>query len=159
LLPEGRVEDPSIWPVQCFWECPTFGTLEIVSDPAVVVDRCTVAGIFRKESRSDTIYSDIDLDGSPERIEIGFRGNASAPMYVFREIDGGYEYLGQFSAHPSFTVRRDSSGVPTIQYIHRFGVDDLWLRRIQYIGNEFVTVSTQQVSADSTPDAESISDE
>ena len=158
-LPVGGVGDAAAWPVQCFAECPRAGTGEVVSDPAVVVDRCALAVTFRNDPRVPAIYRDIDLDGSVERIEVGTSGNSSAAMYVFREAENGFVYLGLLNAHPSFRVNRDAAGVPTIEYVLRFGADDLRLQRIQYIQGEFQSVGSEQISADSLDDAEGFPDE
>jgi hypothetical protein len=93
-------------------------------------------------SESDFDYRDIDLDGAPERLEIRGTGNASKQIYVFRQTEGGFEYLGRLDAHPSFVVSLDARGVPTIEYQHRFGADDVQSKRIQYIDGTFLEVAT-----------------
>jgi len=60
---------------------------------------------------------------------------------VFRHAESGFEYLGSLNAHPSFVVTLDSEGVPTIEYLHRFGADDVQLKRIQYVDGRFLEVS------------------
>jgi hypothetical protein len=90
---------------------------------------------------TDTVYRDIDLDGTEERLEIRGTGNAAKQIYVFKEAGRGFEYLGRLNAHPSFTVTVDANGTPTIEYLHRFGADEVELKRIQYVNYHFVEVS------------------
>ena len=130
-------------------ECPRRATTGVIEDPSSWADRCfmTVNGRLPEadnigESRSD--YRDLDLDGNEELLEIRGVGNASKQIYVFRPTESGFEYLGELNAHPSFTVSLDNRDIPTIEYGHRFGVDDVQLKRIQYIDGEFVEVDADQ---------------
>ena len=93
---------------------------------------------------SSSEYRDLDLDGNEELLEIRGVGNASKQIYVFRPTESGFEYLGELNAHPSFTVSLDDRGIPTIEYEHRFGADDVKLKRIQYIDGVFIEVDADQ---------------
>jgi hypothetical protein len=126
-------------------ECPREAITELIQEPRVWADRCFMAVNGRPpdsanigEADSDT--RDIDLDGNPEHLEIRGTGNASKQIYVFRQVQAGFEYLGRLDAHPSFIVELDANGVPTIEYEHRFGADDIQSKRIQYIEGRFVEV-------------------
>jgi hypothetical protein len=92
---------------------------------------------------------DINLDGTLERLEIRGTGNSAKQIYVFRRVGAAFEYLGRLDAHPSFVVEADTHGVPTIMYVHRFGVDDLRPKRIQYIDGRFVDVTEETTAAPS----------
>lgn len=127
-------------------ECPLEATFEIVEDPAHWADQCFLAFNTRLPDRSivgeaETEYRDIDLDGVDERLEIRGPGNASRSIYIFEQGEDGFRYIGTLRAHPSFVVVPDANGVPTIEYSHRVGVDDIRLVRIQYIEGRFVDVS------------------
>ena len=91
---------------------------------------------------SGSEYRDIDLDGTPERLEIRGTGNASKQIYVFRRTESGFEYMGELNAHPSFVVFLDARGVPTIEYQHRFGADDVQTKHVQYIDGSFLEVAS-----------------
>lgn len=94
------------------------------------------------ESSSD--YRDVDVDGNEELLEVRGVGNASKQIYVFRPTESGFEYLGELNAHPTFAVSLDNRGIPTIEYGHRFGEDDVQLKRIQYIDGVFAEVGADQ---------------
>ena len=135
-------------------ECPREATEGLIEDPSAWADRCFMAvngrpPDTRNVGETDSVSRDLDLDGTPERLEIRGTGNASKSIYVFRQGDAGFEYLGRLDAHPSFTVRLDADGVPTIEYLHRFGVDDVRLKHIQYIDGRFIDVSGTALDVDS----------
>lgn len=133
-------------------ECPRRGTLEVVQDPAAWADQCFVALYTRLPQKgpvgeSATEVRDIDLDGVGERLEIRGMGNASKSIYVFKVVGRDLVYLGEFGAHPSFAVALDAAGIPTITYVHRYGVDDLRLTRIQYRDGLFVEIGSEKYIA------------
>lgn len=129
-------------------ECPRRGTLEVVTDPAAWADQCFAAINGRAPQsgpigEAASVTRDIDLDGVAERLEIRGVGNAIKQIYVFQVTQRGFAYLGELSAHPSFTVAPDRGGTPTITYTYRFGPDDLQTRRIQYRDGLYTELSAE----------------
>lgn len=130
-------------------ECPRRGTLEVLEHPAAWADQC-FAALNGRMPRLDHVgetssaMRDINLDGADERLEIRGVGNSAKSIYVFEVIQAGYVYLGLLEAHPSFTVAPDSEGTPTISYVHRAGVGDVTVKRIQYRDGTFAEVSSEQ---------------
>ncbi|MEM6543272.1 MAG: hypothetical protein AAF680_00110 [Pseudomonadota bacterium] len=130
-------------------ECPRQATAGVIENPSSWADRCFMAVNGRLpeadatgESSSD--YRDVDVDGNEELLEVRGVGNASKQIYVFRPTESGFEYLGELNAHPTFAVSLDNRGIPTIEYGHRFGEDDVQLKRIQYIDVVFAEVGADQ---------------
>lgn len=125
-------------------QCPVEATTGLIEDPASWADQCFAAanGRLPAPAQGETAMAmrDINLDGSPEHLEVRGTGQAAKQIYVFSPTEDGYEYLGRLDAHPSFTVQLDADGVPTIEYQHRFGADDVQLKRIQYVRFRFVEV-------------------
>ncbi|MEX0737754.1 MAG: hypothetical protein WD071_00270 [Pseudohongiella sp.] len=127
-------------------ECPAEGTMERLDSPSAWADQCFKAVTGRLPSCSDetgTDNRDLDLDGTLELLEIRGTGNSSKQIYVFRQSESGFFYMGELTAHPSFTVSRDKNGEATIIYKHRFGTDYIEEQRIQYIDNKFVRVGSE----------------
>ena len=94
-------------------ECPDEGTGEAVTDTSAWADKCFSAVNGRMPTypaESSTLLRDLDLDGTPERLEARGTGNASKTIYVFRQSAGGNVYLGSFDASLTFEVSRAGPG-------------------------------------------------
>lgn len=83
------------------------------------------------------MYRDIDLDGTAELLEIRGVGNRLKQIYVFRQSENAFKYMGQLNAHPEFYVARDSTNKVMLLNIHSLGINEAYLQSIEYIDGEF----------------------
>lgn len=131
-------------------ECPSEGTMEVTRDPSAWADKCFQATNGRLPShqhRGETVSlsRDIDLDGIPELLEVRGVGNKIKQIYVFRNSDEGYKYLGKLNAHPEFFVGFNSENELIILNFYRAGVNEVYRQQIQYIDRSFIMTRNERM--------------
>lgn len=138
------------WAAEPFFppECPVRATFEIVDDPSKWADTCFQAANGRLPSseasgETGSIYRDLNLDGTDERLELRGVGNKLKQIYVFDRADRGFRYIGRLNAAPNFYVARDESNRLVILNIYRAGANEVYLQQIQYQDGEFAVVQQE----------------
>ena len=131
-------------------ECPTKGTLEVVSDTDEWADSCFSRTTGRKpikeQRESERMFRDMDLHGTEELLEVRGTGNSSKTIYVFHSTTEGFVYLGALQAHPEFQIDREADGAIEYIYFHGIGLNEGLLKTIRYIDNEYVTTHEEEAS-------------